>query len=322
MGSGASRPISRFHLTTKDIISECGKDTPINRLHILVTGASSGIGIETSRALACAGAKVYLLGRDETKVQDVIANIEGELQQQQPQSGGSAQGVICDLNSLDSIKQFVQQFLKQNTPLHVLILNAGIFNFKFAQTVDGLEQVMGVNHIGHAYLTDLLLPKLITSAPSRIVVVSSELHAGPPINYQVLDHLNSKAINAKKDWGMMSSYQQSKLANVLFARALAGRYNGKQVTAYSLHPGVINTNLISGMPLAKLYTMFMKKKTIEQGAATTVYCTLKRGLEKETGRYFDNSTVTNEADKWTDDDVNTFWDWTERIIQERTTNLS
>jgi NAD(P)-dependent dehydrogenase (short-subunit alcohol dehydrogenase family) len=319
MGSSDSRSVSRFHMTAQDIVDECGENSKAKQLQILVTGATSGIGIETGRVLALAGAKVYLMGRSETKLQEVIENINKDLQQKP--SGGSVQGVLCDLNSLASIKQFAEKFIKEKTPLNILILNAGIFNFNFAQTVDGLEQVMGVNHIGHAYLTQLLMPILIDNAPSRIIVVSSDLHAGPPLNYQALEHMSSTASNAKKDWGMMRSYQQSKLANVLFARALASRYNDKQITAYSLHPGVINTNLTANVPLSGVFKMFFKKKTLSQGAATTVYCALKPDLEKETGRHFDDSTVTDLADKWTDNDINTFWEWTEKIIQERTVNL-
>jgi NAD(P)-dependent dehydrogenase (short-subunit alcohol dehydrogenase family) len=320
MGSGTSGPKNRRDLTAQDIIDECGGNSNIKNAHILVTGATSGIGIETGRVLALAGAKVYLMGRSETKLQEVLENIKKELQQKS--SSGSVEGVLCDLNSLSSIKQFAEKFTKARSPLNILILNAGLFNYNYAQTVDGLEQVIGVNHIGHAYLTQLLIPTLTANVPSRIVVVSSGLHKGPPINYEALDRMSSKEKNAKKGWGMMSSYQQSKLANVLFARALASRYQDKQITAYSLHPGVIDTNLTANVPLAGVFKAFVRKKTVEQGAATTVYCALQPGLEKETGRYFDDSTVTDLADKWTDDDINTFWQWTEKVIQERTTNLS
>ncbi|CAF2716468.1 unnamed protein product [Rotaria sp. Silwood2] len=311
---------SRFRMTAQDIVNECGENSGVNRMHILVTGATSGIGMETSRVLACAGAKVYLMGRDEAKLQGVIRNINNELQQQS--SSGPVQGFICDLNSLASVKQFAQQFLEANIPLNILILNAGVFNFNFAQTVDGLEQIIGVNHFGHAYLTQLLMPTLINNAPSRIVIVSSKFHAGPPLNYQALAHMSSVGNKAKNGWGMISSYQQSKLANLLFARALASRYKDKQVTAYSLHPGLIDTNLTSNIPLASVAKILLpNKKSIAEGAATTVYCALKPGLENETGRYFDDSTVTNVADKWTDNDINTFWEWTEKIIQERTAHL-
>jgi NAD(P)-dependent dehydrogenase (short-subunit alcohol dehydrogenase family) len=297
----------------------------MERLHILITGATSGIGIETGRVLAYNGAKVYLMGRDEAKLQGIVKSINNELQQQQQPSGGSVQGVICDLNSLLSIKRFAQHFLQEHTLLNVLILNAGVIDYKFTQTVDGLEQVIGVNHIGHAYLTQLLLPALVASAPSRIVVVSSSAHVGPPLDYQAFDRMSNTVNNAKKGWGMMTSYQQSKLANLLFARGLASRYKDKGITAYSLHPGVIRTNLGSNVPLSGLLTiffmMFQKEKSIAQGAATTVYCALKPGLESETGRYFDNSAVTNLADQWKDDDLNRLWEWTEKIIRERTANL-
>lgn len=319
MGSNESRQISRFNLTADEIAKECGGNDRIKNLNIIVTGATSGIGLETARTLALAGAKVYLMGRSEAKVKEVLDNINKELQEKP--LGGSVQGVICDLNSLASIKQFAEKFIQDKSPLNILILNAGIFNYNFAQTVDGLEQVMGVNHIGHAYLTQLLMPILIENAPSRIVVVSSKLHTGTPLNYEGLERMSSKATNAKNGWGMMRSYQQSKLANVLFARAIASRYKDKQITAFALHPGVIDTNLTAGVPLGRFVNMFFKKKTPQQGAATTVYCALKPGLENETGRYFDDSTVTDVIDKWTDNDINACWDWTEKIIHERTANL-
>ncbi|CAF4093579.1 unnamed protein product [Adineta steineri] len=311
---------SRYNMTAQDVINECGENSKVKQSHILVTGATSGIGIETGRVLALAGAKVYLMGRSEIKLQQVIENINKELQQKA--TSGSVQGVFCDLNSLTSIKKCAEKFISENIPLNILILNAGIFNYNFTQTIDGLEQVMGVNHIGHAYLTQLLMPTLIANAPSRIVILSSELHAGPPLNYQALDHMSSTEKNAKKDFGMIRSYQQSKLANMLFARALTSRYKDKQITAYSLHPGVIATNITSKVPCASFFTKFIKKKSLEQGAATTVFCALKPGLENESGRFFNDSTVTDLADKWTDNDINIFWEWTEKIIRQRTANLS
>ncbi|CAF3961626.1 unnamed protein product, partial [Rotaria sp. Silwood1] len=288
MGSSSSCSTERRNLTAEDIVRECGEDSNVKHSHILVTGATSGIGIETARVLALAGAKVYLMGRSETKLQEVLDNINKELQEKS--STGSAQGVICDLNSLANIKEFAKKFTKDQSPLNILILNAGICNPSFAKTVDGIEQVMGVNHIGHAYLTQLLMPTLIANSPSRIVVLSSEYHKGPPINYEALDRMNSTAKDAKKGWGIGSSYQQSKLANLLFARALASRYNNKKITAYSLHPGAIDTNLASRIPLAGVISLMYRKKTPSQGAATTVFCALKPGLENETGKYFDNST--------------------------------
>jgi NAD(P)-dependent dehydrogenase (short-subunit alcohol dehydrogenase family) len=104
MGAAGSVSKARYHLTIGDIINECVRGSDTAHKHILVTGATSGIRFETARALACAGAEVYLMGRDEAKLQAVLQNINNELQQKR--SGGSVQGVVCDLDSLTSIKQF------------------------------------------------------------------------------------------------------------------------------------------------------------------------------------------------------------------------
>ena len=320
MGSNTSAGKSRFSLTGQDVVDECRSGCPIEHLHILVTGATAGIGLETGRVLACAGASVYLIGRDPSKLQGVVRNIETELKQQS--TAGSVQGFLCDLNSFASIKRFAQEFLQAQKPLNRLILNAGLCNDRFTQTIDGLEQVVGVNHVGHAYLTQLLMPTLIANAPSRIVVVSSKAYAfGGKVDYQRLDRMNSQGQNASKGWGSISSYHESKLANVLFARALTSRYAAKQVTAYSLHPGVIETALLLKSKFFNYLTMLGKRKSVAQGAATTVYCTLKSGLESESGHFFDDSSVTNQATKFSDDDVNELWNWTEKVIRERAANV-
>ena len=319
MGVGGSRSSPRFRLTAEDIVKECSENSSIKDRKILVTGATSGIGLETARVLAIAGAKVHVMGRSETKVKEVIDMINKQLEDNT--HGGSVTPALCDLNSLQSIKSFAEKFNRVKTPLNVLVLNAGIFNGGFHQTVDGLEQVMGVNHIGHAYLTKLLMPTLIANGPSRVVLVSSKLHDGPALRYEQLERMCSNQSNAGKGWSISGSYQQSKLANLLFARAIASKYKSENVTAYSLHPGVIATNLGSTIPFSHTVMKVFGNKTIAQGAATTVYCSIAPNIECETGRYFDNSTVTNCAEKWTDADVEKFWEWTETILRNKTANL-
>ena len=93
------------------------------------------------------------------------------------------------------------------------------------------------------------------------------------------------------------------------------------MTAYSLHPDVVVTNIGSKTPLSSVLKVFLNRKTLDKYTARTLYCALKPGLENETGRYFDDSTVTNLADKWTDEEINTFWQWTEKVIEERTSQL-
>ena len=117
--------------------------------------------------------------------------------------------------------------------------NAGLMNYDHAKTVHGLEQMIGVNYIDHAYLTKLLMPMLISNASSRIVLLASGLHSGLSLDYQMLDRWNSTGKDEKKGWSIMRGYQQSKLANVLFARAVASHYGKKQIMAYSVHPEII-----------------------------------------------------------------------------------
>ena len=105
MGAGDSHAVSRFHMTDEDVVKECGDTSRVKQLNILVTGATSGIGIETARVLAVAGANVYAMGRSETKLQEVTHAISKELQEK-PSTAGSIHGVLCDLNSLLSVKQF------------------------------------------------------------------------------------------------------------------------------------------------------------------------------------------------------------------------
>ncbi|CAF1141119.1 unnamed protein product [Didymodactylos carnosus] len=180
--------------------------------------------------LACAGAKVYLMGRDEAKLQGVLQNINYELQEKK--SNGSLEGVICDINSLSSIKKIAQKFREENKPLNVLILKTGLMNFNYDKTIDGLELIIGVNHI--------------------------DLQTGPPLNYKMLDDWNSDKKDAKKGWSMMSGYQQSQLANVLFARALTSTYGNKQITAYSVHYSIIKTNLGADILLINGYKLNVK----------------------------------------------------------------
>lgn len=316
MGSASSQTMSRFDLTAQRIIDECQHEIVLSKFHVLVTGATSGIGFETARVLACNGATVYAIGRTPDKVEQVVNQIRQQILERS--SNGSVLGFICDLNSFSSIKQFADQFIKEDYPLNILILNAGILNIRFSQTRDGLEQVMGVNHIAHAYLTQLILPSSIKSAPSRIVIVSAKLHEGPPMNYDAFAKQSSVDQDANRSWNPLRSYQQSKLANILYTRALATLYKQQGITVYSLHPGVITTNLGGNKILASLVTIFYKKKTIEQGAATTIYCTVKPRIEVDSGRYFDNSTVTNLADKWKTDDIDRFYEWTQSVIRKHT----
>lgn len=177
--------------------------------------------------------------------------------------------------------------LSEEKRLDILVNNAGVWRVPYGKTADGFEVHLGVNHMGHFLLTNLLLDLLIKSAPSRIINVTSVAHTRGKINK---DDLNSD--NAYEE---AAAYNQSKLANVLFTKELAERLSGTGVTANAVHPGIVATDLFrqhSPSYSAKFWSSLLKPfmwlffKTPEGGAQTTIYAALDPDLEKVTGKYF------------------------------------
>jgi retinol dehydrogenase-12 len=216
----------------------------------IVTGGNTGIGYQTALELARAGANVIVAARSEAKGIDAVERIQAEV------SDAKVQFLPMDLSSLDSVSKFAKLFLKLNLPLHMLILNAGVMkspgemyvgralNYGFETTQDGFEYHIGVNHIAHAHLTNLLLPKLHDSAPSRIISVSSGAEqSAPESGMKFQDWWVPKDGIMPIDYEDGKGYGQSKLANLMYTRELAKQLNGTNISAYSLHPGVILTEL-------------------------------------------------------------------------------
>lgn len=210
----------------------------------IVTGGNSGIGLETSKALAYAGAKVILCSRSVASGEKAVATEIAK-----PGVGGYTshpENIVVralDLESLQSIKTFADEFLRTESRLDFLVLNAGIMALPHKEyTSAGFEKQIGVNHFGHFYLTQLLLAKMTNDPTSagRIVSLSSVAHEQGRV---ICDDLHYKNGRSYRGW---ESYGQSKAANIFFAQELAERLktDGKDhVTAVSVHPGVIQTNL-------------------------------------------------------------------------------
>ncbi len=176
-------------------------------------------------------------------------------------------------------------------------------------TKDGFEMHIGVNHMGHFLLTNLLLDTLKASAPSRIVVVSSIGHTWGKIR--------KNDLNSEKNYNKYKAYFQSKLANVLFARELSKRLEGSGVTANSLHPGVVKTELNRYQPIASklMFPLNLCARTPTSGAQTQLMVALDPNLEKVTGKYFDNCAIKEESADAKDDEMarwlwNTSVEWT------------
>ena len=196
---------------------------------VIITGGNTGIGKETAIDLAERGARVILACRDLSRAEAAMRDIRKKSQ---------SELVVyrhLDLASLASVRQFSEHILQEVSGIHVLINNAGVMFPPYTKTEDGYELQFAVNHLGHFLLTHLLLDRIKSSAPSRILAVSS--HAHYTGNLDFTDMMWTKRYQAQL------AYCRSKLANVMFARELAKRLAGTGVTVYSIHPGSVNTEL-------------------------------------------------------------------------------
>jgi len=241
----------------------------------LVTGASAGIGKETAKGLAALGARVVLACRSLDKSEEARRAITAAV------PAADIESMRLDLADLGQVRDFSRQFKSRYDRLDVLLNNAGIWKRRRATTQDGIESVFGVNHLGPSLLTLELLPLLKSSAPSRIVFVASDSHYRGRMNWRDLEFKNG-------GYGP-AAYRQSKLANVLFAKALARRLMGSGVTVNALHPGVIATQIGRDYPRILLSLIRPFRGSPAEGAHCSVHVAAASELEKITGEYFRKS---------------------------------
>lgn len=242
---------------------------------VLITGATSGIGFATARALAKAGARVVLVSRDPQRGESARAAISRE-------AGSSRLEVMeADLASLGSIRALVERFQATHGSLDVLINDAGVFEPHRRLSADGIEMTLAVNLVAPFLLTTLLLERLRQSAPSRIVNVCSAMQASASLD---LDDLQFE----RRRYRMTQAYSQSKLALLMVTKELARRLQGTDVTVNAVHPGWVATNLGNlGGPVGmswRLMRPFMISP--EEGAKTSVYLALSPEVAGVTGGYF------------------------------------
>ncbi|XP_019896362.1 retinol dehydrogenase 13 isoform X2 [Esox lucius] len=230
---------------------------------------------------------------------------------------GNKKIVVRHLNlaSMYSVRELAREFIASEDRLDILINNAGVMMCPKWLTEDGFETQLAVNHLGHFLLTNLLLEKLRSSSPSRVVNVSSIAHKGGKIQFDDL-------FFEKRPYNSLASYRQSKLANVLFSRELARRMKGTGVTSYCLHPGVIRTELSrhveSWFPMMRAILSapsMLLMKTPSQGAQTSIYCAVTPGLESKSGCYFSDCAVKELAPEGRDDVVaKRLWKESARLV--------
>lgn len=283
-GPGDARP------TALQIIQDESLTNQYTNRTCLVTGASSGIGVETARALSATGAKVFVTARDVPKAKQLMNEISS-----------SIEVLECELDSLDSVRACATAFLAKSNELNILVLNAGIMACPESKTKDGFEAQFGTNYLGHFLLFQLLRDTMLESskpgATSRVISVSSSGHRMGKIHFGNFNFDNDPS-DQYEQW---AAYGQSKTGNIYLANEIERRYGSQGLHAWSLHPGSIFTGLQKHVPermtLVKSNEAYMKQiKSTEQGAATSVWGAVARELEGKGGKYLDNVQVATQYD--------------------------
>lgn len=272
---------------------------------VLITGATSGMGFATSIELAKKGFEVIMLGRNEEK---------GKLSLEQAKTESSSDKfsfMVCDLASMKSIRNFVSEFKTKYKKLDVLINNAGVLCIKKETTEDGFERQIGVNHLGHFLLTNLLIDLLLKSDDGRIVNVSSGGHKWGNF-YENDPHFTKK-------YNLFKGYGQSKLANILFTKSLAEKYKDTNLTINTLHPGAVTTSLgVSretgfGKKVYKTLSPFFQTPT--EGAGTAIYLASSDKIKGITGEYFINKKIAKASKKANDKELaKKLWEWSSNQV--------
>jgi NAD(P)-dependent dehydrogenase (short-subunit alcohol dehydrogenase family) len=284
-GPGDARP------TALQIIADEGVEGKLKDKIIVITGTSSGIGIETVRALSATGARLFLIARDLDKAKSALDGIYDPTRMELIQ---------MDQSSLASVREGAKRILTKTDEINILVNNAGIMAVQTLEfTEDGHELQFGVNHLSHFLLFELLKPALLAAVTpgfhSRVVMVSSAAHLRNGINES--DNYNFQ----KGGYVPLVSYSQSKTANIYMANEIERRYGSQGLHATSLHPGGIWTPLTRYLPDSEIQDVQNNKemlrymKSPEQGAATSVWAAIGKEWEGRGGKYLTNCAEAKSA---------------------------
>jgi NAD(P)-dependent dehydrogenase (short-subunit alcohol dehydrogenase family) len=252
---------------------------------VVLTGGTSGIGEASALKLAAMGARLVLVARDPQRAEAILKRLP---------SGVKHTAHIADLSRLAETKRVAQEIAAAEPHIDVLINNAGVMSAERQLTADGLELTFATNHLAYFVLTQALLPRLLASAPARIINTASEVHRGA--------HLDLADLQSEKRYSSYGVYGKSKLANVLFTRELARRLAGRGVTVNCLHPGVVASRFAQprngqgGDPSAASY-LASQGIAPEKSAEAIVYLATSPDLAQTTGQYFNQSRLSTPSEE-------------------------
>lgn len=240
----------------------------------LVTGGNTGIGRATALGLAQRGGRVYIACRSAARGEEAASDIRAS-------TGNDSVWVLpLDLADLDSVRSCAAEFLARGEPLHVLVNNAGLGGAR-GVTKQGFELMFGVNHLGHFLLTNALLGLLQSSAPARVVNVSSDAHyQAKGVDFDALRR-PARGITG------LGEYAVSKLCNVLFTQELARRTTGTGITTYALHPGVVASDIWRRVPWPVRPILTRRMLSVTEGAQTSLYCATSPDVAEVSGRFYE-----------------------------------
>jgi NAD(P)-dependent dehydrogenase (short-subunit alcohol dehydrogenase family) len=301
--------------TTDDVIA--GID--LRGKTAVVTGASAGLGIETVKALAGAGARVVMVARDQARLEAAVDVVRQQL------ADAVLETRLMDLADLASVRAAADDLRQRFPAIHLLINNAGVMACPFERTKDGFEMQFGTNHLGHFLFSCLLAPALLAAAPARVVTLSSAGHKFGGIDFEDPNYRH-------RDYEKWQAYGQSKTANALFSVALNERLSGRGVTANAVHPGMIVTELGRHLDRSDIENLQSRAseqqqqfKSIPAGAATSVWAATSPDLDGRGGLYLEDCQVGQPeqggSDGYTDYALDTqaaeaLWRLSEELVGE------
>ena len=258
--------------TTAD---EVAKGIDLSGKTVLITGCNSGLGYESMKTMAAHGAHVLGAARTAEKAKTACDSVDG-----------MTTPLVCELTDFDSVVNCANDVVAMDTPIDVLMCNAGIMALPELEQVYGLEKQFVVNHLGHYILTRRLLAQVEAAPAGRIVMVSSIGYKNAPKEGIQFDNLSGE-----NGYKAFTAYGQTKLANALFSLELAKRYEGTTVTSNAIHPGLVATNLgryFQKKPRDPNEPLREGFKTSDQGASTQVYVAIHPNLDGVSGYYFED----------------------------------